>query len=78
MVRAPGAGGRGVRVLQAGSVVAAARIVRETQQVYLNFVTAIGVGSRPARRLDLGALPAVDPQIAGMARSLRGRQLAPK
>jgi alpha-amylase len=53
-----------------------ARIVREIQQVYLNFVTAIGVGSRPARRLDPGALLALDPEIAGMARSLRGRQRA--
>jgi hypothetical protein len=41
-------------------------IVREIVQVYVNFISAIDVGSRAPRRLDPGALPALDPEIAGM------------
>ena len=52
------------------------RIVQEIQQVYLNFVTAIGSGARPPRRLDVSALPALDPEIAGMTRAGRGRRRA--
>ena len=39
-------------------------IVRELVRVYLNFVSAIGVGARPPRRQDTGALPILDPEIA--------------
>jgi alpha-amylase len=49
------------------------RIVREIQQVYLNFVTAIGVGSRPARRLHPGHAADAGSEIARMARSRPGR-----
>jgi alpha-amylase len=51
-------------------------IVREIVQVYLNFVSAIDVGSRRPRRRHTGALPMLDPEIAGMVRAGRGRQRA--
>jgi hypothetical protein len=46
--------------------------VREIQRVYLNFVTAIGVG--PPRARDDRGLPDRDPEIAGMARAAGGRR----
>ena len=52
-------------------------IVREIVQVYENFVIAIGLGlgSRRTRRFDADRLPALDPEIGGMVRPLRGNSM---
>jgi alpha-amylase len=50
------------------------RIVHEIVQVYLNFVSALDVGSRRPWRRDPVARPILDPEIAAMVRSVRGRE----
>lgn len=47
-------------------------IVREIQQVYLNFIRTIDAGARPRRRPHPDSLPVLDPEIAGMVRGGRG------
>jgi alpha-amylase len=50
------------------------RIVHEIVQVYLNFMSALDVGSRRPWRRDPVARPILDPAIAAMVRSVRGRE----